>query len=29
MELGEFLRKGNAGPEYQALRRMVGSLLGE
>lgn len=29
MELGEFLRKGNAGPEHQALRRMIGSLLDE
>ena len=29
MELGDFLRKGNAGPEHQALRRMIGSLLDE
>ena len=29
MELGDFLRKGNAGPEHQALRHMIGSLLDE
>jgi hypothetical protein len=29
MELGDFLRHGNAGPEHQALRRMIGSLLDE
>ena len=29
MELGDFLRNGNAGPEHQALRRMIGSLLDE
>jgi hypothetical protein len=29
MELGDFLRKGNAGPEHQALRQMIGSLLDE
>jgi len=27
VELGDFLRKGNAGPEHQALRRMIGGLL--
>ena len=27
MELGDFLRKGNAGPENQELRQMIGSLL--
>lgn len=29
MELGDFLRKGNAGREHQALRHMIGSLLDE
>jgi hypothetical protein len=27
VELGDFLRKGNAGPEHQALRHMIGGLL--
>jgi hypothetical protein len=27
VELGDFLRKGNAGPEHQALRQMIGGLL--
>jgi hypothetical protein len=27
VELGDFLRSGNAGPEHQALRHMIGSLL--
>jgi hypothetical protein len=26
IELGDFFRKGNAGPEHQALRQMIGSL---
>jgi len=26
IELGDFLRKANAGPEHQALRQMIGSL---
>jgi hypothetical protein len=29
VELGDFLRKGNAGPEHQALRDMIGGLLGD
>ena len=29
VELGDFLRKGNAGPEHQALREMIGTLLDE
>jgi hypothetical protein len=29
MELGDFLRKGNAGPEHQALHHMFGRLLDE
>ena len=28
-ELGDFLRKANAGPEHQALRHMIGTLLDE
>jgi hypothetical protein len=27
IELGDFLRKGNAGPEHQALLQMIGRLL--
>jgi hypothetical protein len=27
VELGDFLRKGNAKPEHQALRHMIGGLL--
>jgi hypothetical protein len=27
VELGDFLRKGNAGAEHQALRQMIGGLL--
>ena len=27
VELRDFLRKGNAGPEHQALRHMIGGLL--
>jgi hypothetical protein len=27
IELGDFLRKGNAGPEHQALGRLVGTLV--
>jgi hypothetical protein len=27
IDLGDFLRKGNAGPEHQALLQMVGSLI--
>ena len=29
IELGDFLRKGNAGPEHQVLRYKIGSLLDE
>jgi len=27
IELGDFLRKGNAGPEHQVLLRLIGSLV--
>jgi hypothetical protein len=27
IELGDFLRKGRAGPEHQALTRLIGSLV--
>jgi hypothetical protein len=27
IELGDFLRKGNAGPEHEALVRLIGSLI--
>jgi hypothetical protein len=27
IDLGDFLRKGNAGPEHQALLQMIGGIL--
>ena len=27
IDLGEFLRRGNAGPEHRALLQMIGSLV--
>jgi hypothetical protein len=27
IELGDFLRKGNSGPEHQALIQMIGRIL--
>jgi hypothetical protein len=27
IELGDFLRRGNAGPEHQALTKLIGSLV--
>jgi hypothetical protein len=29
IELGDFLGRGKAGPEHQALARMIGSLVDE
>ena len=29
IELEDFLRKGNAGPEHQALRHLIGGLTDE
>ena len=29
IELGTFLAAGRGGPEYQALLRLIGSLVGE